>query len=158
MLLNPLCCVESPRRPGGGGFGEPLVVQRGGDRRWLTLLGGSRADASVCYQIHRESLCQTMAREVLGTALKGLPWVCPSVSRYGVGFASQILGSFLHWPQPLCCERAHCTSLVGSVLALRHPFQGASSGQAGCTRKRSACFFSSAKAVSACGVPLEGDV
>lgn len=134
-----------PTQVGGGGVQEPLVMHQDGDKRWLTLLGGSRAVASIRCQTHPESLCQRMAVKELGTALKGLPWVCSSVCRYGVGFASQILGSFLHWPQPLCCECAHCTSLAGSMLALLRPFHGASSGQAGCTQKHVACFFSSAK-------------
>lgn len=106
------------------------------------LLGRSRAVASVCCQNHHESFCQRMAmEEELGTALKGLPRVCSSVCRYGVCVASQLFSSFLHWLQPLCCECAHCSSLAGSMLALLHPFQGASSGQAGCTQKHVAHLF-----------------
>lgn len=104
------------------GFESCLSLPWGSDRRWLTLLGGSRAIASVHYQTHHESLCQRMAMEELGTALRGLPWVCSSVCRYEAGFSSQILSSFLHCPQPLCCECAHCTSLAGSMFALLHPF------------------------------------
>lgn len=144
MLLNPLCCVQTTQ-VGVGGVRELPVVQWGGDRRWLMLLGGSRAVTSVHCQNHHESLCQRMAMQEFGTALKGLPWVCSSVCRYEVGSASQILGSFLHWPQSLCCECAHCISPAGSMLALLHPFQGASSGQAWCTQKDVAHFFSSAK-------------
>lgn len=95
MLLNPLRCVQTTQ-VGGAGVRDLLIMQQGGDRRWLMLLGESRAVASVHCQNHQESLCQRMAVEELGTALKGLPWVCSSVCRYGVGFASQILCSFLH--------------------------------------------------------------
>lgn len=77
MLLNPLCCMQTTQ-VGGAGVRELLVVQRGGDRRWLMLLGGSRAVASVHCQNYHESLCQRMAMEEFGTALKGLPWVYSS--------------------------------------------------------------------------------
>lgn len=115
-------CGDPTRRLVVVGVRELLIMQQDRDRRWLTLLGRSRAVASVHCQTYHESLCQRMAMEELGTALNGLPGVCSSVCRYGVGFASQILGSFLHWPQPLCCECAHCTSLAGSMLALLRPF------------------------------------
>lgn len=122
MLLNPSCCVE-PTRSLAVVVGSGAAPHgRGGDGRGLMLLGGSRAVVSVCCQNHHESLCQRMAMEELGTALKGLPWVCSSVCRYGVGVASQILGSFLHWFRPLCCECAHCSFLAVSLLALLHPF------------------------------------
>lgn len=108
-----------------GGFESRSSCNRMATGGGWTLLGGSKASASsskVSCQTCHECLCQGTAREEQGTALKGLPWGCSSACGHGVGFASQILGPFLHWPQHFHCECAHCSSLAGSKLASLHPF------------------------------------
>lgn len=93
MLLHPMCCVETTCKMGSGCLraarhAAEWLASGGG---W-TLLGGSKASASGGCQTRPECLCQGMVREEQGTASRG----CFSACRHGVGFASHILGPFLH--------------------------------------------------------------
>lgn len=77
-----------PPQVTGRGVQEPLLTPRGGDRRWLMLLGRSRAVASVRCQTHRESLCQKMTTENGGVGDS------PQGVAVGLLFCLQIWGGF----------------------------------------------------------------
>lgn len=98
------------------GFESCLSCNRMATGDDLMLLGGSKAGASVGCQTCHKCLCKGRA----GNSPRGAAVVCSSTCGHRVGFASQILGPFLHWPQSQCLlHLAHCVKACLAPSFLR---------------------------------------
>lgn len=99
-----------------GGFESHSSCNRMATGGGWTLLGGSKASASVSCQTCHECLCQGTAREERGTALKGLPWGCSSACGHGVGLLHKSLVLFCTGPSISTVNVLTAPRLLGQSL------------------------------------------